>query len=249
MPGRYLDVELGDPYSNLALEEAIFRVNGPPTLRVWENQTSVVLGRAQLPGMETDLTFCKAEAIPVVRRFTAGGAVYNGPGNLNWSFFVPKRSTHRKLVFSDDARRVFARFGSIVVDALLGCGVECAFQPPNRIVTASGKISGMAAYVSASGTLCHGTLLLHADLDRLARVTTPSGTRAERKYTRSRFAVVANAATSRGAFVSSVLKAAELDSTPAPPTREELGLAGNLTREKYSREEWNLGDPFESDYL
>ena len=88
--GRFLETTLGDPFSNLALEEVLFTGLHYPTLRIWENQRSVVIGRAQLARAEADLEYCHRTSAPVVRRFTAGGAVYNGPGNLNWPFFVPR---------------------------------------------------------------------------------------------------------------------------------------------------------------
>ena len=123
MVGRFLEVTLGDPFSNLALEEVLFKELRVPTLRVWSNQKSVIIGRAQFAKFETDLEYCRGNSIPVVRRFTAGGAVYNGPGNLNWSFFVPRGAdvTGAEL---GDANRVFASFAARVVGALRACRVD-----------------------------------------------------------------------------------------------------------------------------
>jgi lipoate-protein ligase A len=246
LTGRFIGVTLDDPYSNLAAEEALFRIVRTPSLRVWENQRSVVIGRAQLAAIETDLDYCAAQGIPIVRRFTAGGAVYNGPGNINWTFFAQRLSEHRRIRYSNDAKEVFSLFGSIVAEALSACSVECRFVPPNRIETSMGKVSGMAAYISRDGLICHGTLLLNADLVEVARVSRPSDVVVERKYPRSRLARVANVGLGRDAFVGSILEAAGLDWGPEELAREELDLTASL-REKYASPAWNLGDPFSLD--
>jgi len=104
-------VTLGDPFSNLALEEVLFLGLRVSTLRIWSNQKSVIIGRAQLAEFETNLEYCRGAGIPIVRRFTAGGAVYNGPGNLNWSFFVPREENGMGSDLGD-ANRVFAAFAA-----------------------------------------------------------------------------------------------------------------------------------------
>ncbi|MDV3243766.1 MAG: lipoate--protein ligase family protein [Nitrososphaerales archaeon] len=245
---RLLDVTLGDPCSNLAAEEAIFKLMRAPTVRLWDNQKSVVIGRAQLAELETDVSYCEQEGIPVVRRFTAGGTVYNGPGNLNWSFFVPRKVEDGAIRYSRDAKGIFSTFAGLIVKALGCCSVEASFEPPNRIVCAEGKVSGMAAYISNTGAVCHGTLLTHADLAEVARLTTPKGASAQRRYPRSNVARVANVGVDRGKFVEKLLDTTEADCEEAPLERDELALTLKLERERYRRESWNLGDPFELDY-
>ena len=75
MKGRVIFPQAGekerDPYSNLALEEALFLRNEGLTLRIWENGESVIIGRAQLARFETDVEYCKRNGIPIVRRFTS----------------------------------------------------------------------------------------------------------------------------------------------------------------------------------
>lgn len=246
MQGRLLDCTLGDPFSNVALEEALFRLLKVPVLRVWQNQKSVVIGRGQLAWAETDPSYCEERSIPVVRRFTAGGAVYNGPGNVNWSFLAPRnQSDGAGKIF--DAKRVFAAFADIVVKALEECSVDCAYDPPNRIMNEDGKICGMAAYISSEGVICHGTLLVDADLEEVERLTTPNSAELERRYPRSRFAKVANCKADPGKLRMALARASGFGHSPGPLSWEEKALAAKLLREKYSRNEWNLGDPFSLD--
>lgn len=244
MKARLLHVVLGDPYSNLALEETLFRMMDQPVLRVWENQKSVVIGRAQKAEFETDVGYCKKSGIPVVRRMSGGGAVYHGPGNINWSFFVPAGAG--PLGREKGAKRVFETFAGVVVAALARSGVASEFSPPNSIVGGDGKVCGMAAYVSRRGVLCHGTLLVNADLDEVRRLTRPSVATIERRYTRSRFAEVANCGADGGRLAEALGETSGYDLEESELTDGEgRGLATLLPR--YQSERWNLGDPFELD--
>ena len=113
--------------------------------------------------------------IPIVRRFTAGGTVYNGPGNMNWSLFVA-----RGLELGDAQVRIepardipeAPRGRSCPLRGLAGS--RPGSTRPTGSSRAEGKISGMAAYVSRKGFLCHGTLLVGADLARVKALTTPA---------------------------------------------------------------------------
>lgn len=240
MKGKLLDLVLEDPYSNIALEEELFMDAKVPTLRVWENQKSVVIGRAQLAKYETDLEYCRSRSIPVVRRMSAGGAVFNGPGNLNWSFFVPRNGGSPWPL--GDAKSVFNSFAATVNEALRKCGVRSEFVPPNTLVDDGGKICGMAAYLSKGTVLCHGTLLIDADLQEVQKLTRPSATKIGGRYPRSKFAKVSNCGVKRSDFIS------ELAGSWAGFETEEWTPADKKTWsrlvEKYRSVVWNLGDPF-----
>ncbi|HVC26759.1 MAG TPA: biotin/lipoate A/B protein ligase family protein [Nitrososphaerales archaeon] len=237
-----------DPAANLALEEALFLRNERFIVRVWENRESVIIGRAQLAGYETDVGYCKAHGIPVVRRFTAGGTVYNGPGNLNWSIFVARGIGSGSLRYESSPHAIFSSASSPVLSALAASGVEAWLDPPNRILTREGKISGMAAYVSRKGFLCHGTLLVGADLARVKALTTPSPEALERRYTRSRDARTANAQLDVDSFIHTLVRTladeTKLAIEMGSPDEGERELARDLLATRYGSEAWNLGDPF-----
>ncbi len=237
-----------DPRANFALEEALFHKNEGFLARVWENSESVIVGRAQLAGSETDLEFCKAHGIPVVRRFTAGGTVYNGPGNLNWSVFVGRRAEATSLRCVHGPAEIFRAASAPVIATLVALGVEARLEPPNSITTREGKVSGMAAYVSKEGFLCHGTLLVDSDLARVKALTTPSPQRLERRYPRSRDVRTANSKVKVDSFirtfVSELGEETGLSLEAWNPDEDERALAKELLSSKYSRDSWNVGDPF-----
>ena len=241
MKGRLLELTAPDPYSNLALEEALFIETKTPTLRVWENQRSVVIGRGQLAAYETDVGYCNSHSVPVARRFTAGGAVYNGPGNVNWSFFIPSGGGAY-----GGAKGIFAAFARVVVGALAQCGVSCEFTPPNGISVPLGKVCGMAAYIARDSLLCHGTLLCSADVAEVERLTKPMGLSLPRRYPRSRFVRVANCGVHPARFVKELSSASPFRVEDGSLTSEERIRADSL-QAKYRSSGWNLGDPFARD--
>ena len=97
----------GEPAANLAMEEALFLMNEGFLVRVWRNRESIIIGRAQLAAFETDVAYCKDHGIPIVRRFTAGGTVYNGPGNVNWSLFVARGVSSGPLRYESSPHEIF----------------------------------------------------------------------------------------------------------------------------------------------
>jgi lipoate-protein ligase A len=237
-----------DPAANLALEEALFLRNEGFVARVWENKESVIIGRAQLAGFETDVGYCQAHGIPIVRRFTAGGAVYNGPGNLNWSLFVSRGVDSGPLRYESSPHAIFRGASLPLLSALEACGVRAKLDPPNRILTEEGKVSGMAAYVSRKGFLCHGTLLVGADLERVKALTTPSPETIGRRYTRSRDMKTANAALDVDSFihtfVGTLAEETRLTIERGSPDEQERKLTRELLAARYGDAAWNLGDPF-----
>jgi lipoate-protein ligase A len=237
-----------DPAANFALEEALFLRNEGFVVRVWENRESVIIGRAQLASYETDVELCREQGIPIVRRFTAGGTVYNGPGNLNWSLFVARGLSSGTLRYESSPHGIFRSASRPVLSALAASGVDAWLDPPNRILTKEGKISGMAAYVSRRGFLCHGTLLVGADLSRVKALTTPSPEALQRKYTRSRDVKTANAPLDVDSFIHTFVRTLADETNLAvekgSPDDGERILARDLLAARYGDESWNLGDPF-----
>jgi lipoate-protein ligase A len=237
-----------EPAANLALEEALFLRNEGFIARVWENRESVIIGRAQLARFETDVRYCQAQGIPIIRRFTAGGTVYNGPGNLNWSLFVARGVDSGALKYVSSPHAIFRMASRPLLEALAESGVEAWLDPPNRVITGAGKISGMAAYVSRLGFLCHGTLLVSADLGRVKALTTPSPEAVERRYTRSHDMKTANAALDVDSFIRTFVRTladeTRLGMENGSPDELERALMRELLATRYGNEAWNLGDPF-----
>src|SRR5947207_14044583 len=77
------DGAAGDQAANLALEEALARAGPPsPLLRIWQNESCVVIGRAQRAAREVNLAACAAGGVPVLRPASGGGTAVPDQANL-----------------------------------------------------------------------------------------------------------------------------------------------------------------------
>ena len=139
----YLETGSTDPRYNLAFEEYILthRREGD-YLILWQNASSVIVGRNQLTAQEVNGEFAEKNNIRVVRRNTGGGAVYHDLGNLNYSFICD---------VEDMEQRAATRFTQPVVAALKGLGLDAEASGRNDILVSGCKVSGTAAQVLRDG--------------------------------------------------------------------------------------------------
>src|SRR5689334_6230561 len=84
---------LPTPEENLACDEALLDTceegDCDEVLHFWEpEQYFVVVGYGNKVATEVNVPFCQENRIPILRRCTAGGAVLQGPGVLNYSLIL-----------------------------------------------------------------------------------------------------------------------------------------------------------------
>jgi lipoate-protein ligase A len=153
----------GDQAANLALEEALVRSGPPaPLLRIWQNAACVVIGRSQRAGREANLTACAASGVPVLRRASGGGAVYQDLGNLNISLAVPGLRPG-----------LMAEVAALVAAVVAGLGL--APRAGERgVFVGTVKVSGLASHVTREGSLAHATLLVTTPAARVGAFLTPA---------------------------------------------------------------------------
>ncbi|MEM2370529.1 MAG: biotin/lipoate A/B protein ligase family protein [Candidatus Bathyarchaeia archaeon] len=169
---RLLYSNLNDPYLNMAIEEALLVAvsegKSPSTVRFWQNSRSALIGRSQNVIGEVNVEECGRHGVKIVRRFTGGGAVYQDLGNLNWTFVISGDSELYPATLSE--LYVFAC--NAVIEGLKNLNLDAKFIQPNSIFVKNKKVSGSAAYVKRKAALCHGTLLVHANIMILSKVLT-----------------------------------------------------------------------------
>ena len=154
-----------DQAANLALEEALARAGPPsPLLRIWQNESCVVIGRAQRAAREVNLAACAAGAVPVLRRASGGGTVFQDLGNLNISLAVPGR-----------VPGLAADLAGLVAAVVAGLGLMPRAGERGVFVGAA-KVSGLASHVSRDGSLAHATLLVTTPAARVGAFLTPAPT-------------------------------------------------------------------------
>jgi lipoate-protein ligase A len=99
----------------------------PSTLLFHRCRPAVVIGRHQVVEREARLAHCLAEGIDVVRRATAGGALYLDPGQQCLSLVVPSARLGKSM-----AERLHAA-ARMVIDGLAQLGVAARFKAPNDV--------------------------------------------------------------------------------------------------------------------
>lgn len=164
---RILLSDSTDPWFNLAVEDTIFR-SMPADERVlflWRNADTVVIGRSQNPWRECKTDRMEQDHIKLARRQTGGGAVFHDLGNTNFTFMAARPEYDKKVSTQ------------IVLDGLARLGIHGVANGRNDLVVEDElgihKFSGSAYRETFERGFHHGTLLLSADLNRLANYLNP----------------------------------------------------------------------------
>ena len=156
-----------DPEFNLAFEWALLEAVGsgkaPTTVRLWVNAPCVVIDRSGRSSAEVKLKACRELGLPVLRRPTAGGAVYHDEGNLNWTI-VARREDVWPVRWPSELESLVSR---ALLDLLASLGLRGQLRPREGIFVKGLKVSGMAFYVGRGALMVHGTLLVCSDLRTL----------------------------------------------------------------------------------
>ncbi|MDR3200578.1 MAG: hypothetical protein LBT68_03865 [Spirochaetales bacterium] len=157
-----------DAGRSLAAEEYLLDNEAPsggdiPVLLAYENSEALVIGKNQNPWKEIALAVLHSGSPRFFRRISGGGTVWHGPGNLNFSFIVP-RGGFSKEENLDFVRRAVGRLG-IPLERTARGDLEAGGK----------KVSGNALCYRKNRVLHHGTLLVRAALDRLKNAIAPSG--------------------------------------------------------------------------
>ncbi|CDM90360.1 lipoate--protein ligase A [Xenorhabdus bovienii] len=164
---RLLLSDSHDPWFNLAVEECIFRQMSPDhrVLFLWRNANAVVVGRAQNPWKECNTRRMEQDGIKLARRSSGGGAVFHDLGNTCFTFMAGKPE-YNKTVSTQ-----------IILEGLKKAGIHAMVSGRNDLVLSSPegerKISGSAYRETKDRGFHHGTLLINADLNRLADYLNP----------------------------------------------------------------------------
>jgi lipoate---protein ligase len=255
---RLLEQSYGSVFQNLAVEEALARsALSPtfrPTIRLWVNPQSVILGRFQKAATEVDISFCQQTGIQIARRFTGGGAVYQDQGSLNLTLVIQQGERHTQPRLNEIA-------SAIVLNALRSFGLKGNFLSPNSIMLGARKVLGGAAASGYGFALWHGSLLVSTNVDILESVLAPSRQKHETHYVRSRWQPVTTVEAAAGRKVSVEEAQAKLTESTQEILGVNLEVDGmqpdekkwfrRLYARKYSLPNWNndgeYGEPEESD--
>jgi lipoate-protein ligase A len=147
---------------NLATEEYIFNHLDPlrPTMFLWRNGPTVVIGRHQNPWKECKVSEMEAQGVALARRRSGGGAVYQDLGNSIFTFLNSKEDTSLERNFG------------ILQRAIDSLGVTTSFSGRNDVLINGKKISGSAFKNTQDRSFHHGTVLVNVNKDDVERYLT-----------------------------------------------------------------------------
>ncbi len=150
-----------DIFYNLALEEFLLKQTREDFFFLWRSNPVVVVGKHQNPYKELDYFNTVENQIPVARRLSGGGTVYQDLGNVNFTIIKNTRQG-KQINLKEHSKPVF--------DALRTLGIGVEYSKRNDFLLNGKKISGNAEHVHKNRILHHGTLLYDADLNVLRSV-------------------------------------------------------------------------------
>jgi lipoate-protein ligase A len=156
---RIIHTSTKDPWWNLAVEEFLLSQVEPGQciLYLWQNRNTVVIGRNQNPWRECRSELLESEGGKLARRLSGGGAVFHDDGNLNFTFIAGREvyDLNRQM--------------ETILEAVGRLGINAEKSGRNDLTADGRKFSGNAFYIRGNSAYHHGTILVSADFDRMAR--------------------------------------------------------------------------------
>lgn len=225
-----------DGWRNLAVDEWLLDhlEEDAFLLSFYVNENAVIIGRNQNPWKECALDAMRRDGVQLVRRVTGGGAVYHDTGNLNYSLIAGEGR------YDQDGQY------EMILRALRSLGIPCERSGRNDLLAGGRKFSGTAFCQRGKIRQHHGTLLIDAALDRLARYLQPDPRKLQAKGVESVRGRVCNLNAFRPG-----LRAAQVREALVETYREALGpfepwspdAAAGLAayEEKHRSWEWRMG--------
>lgn len=231
-----------DQTENFAIEEfALRHLDANETyVMFYRMHPTVIVGKNQNTLAEINQAYIEAHDIPVLRRLSGGGAVYNDQGNISFS-----------IITKDDGASFnnFERFTKPVIDALIELGVDAKLSGRNDIEIAGRKISGNAQFATGGRLYSHGTLLFDVNLANVEKALRVNPLKLQAKGVKSVRSRVTNIRehlredmdihTFQQVLLQSIFQTTEI---PTYVFSEEDWLQiRTIQKERYQNWDWNYG--------
>ena len=153
-----ITLESDDPFFNLAIEEVLLKNSSEEYFILGINKPSLIIGKHQSAHREANTKFVTENNIPVIRRISGGGTVFQDKGNLNFTLIRNSEVGHQVD---------FRKYTLTVIQFLSSIGINAILGVKNDLQVDGFKISGNAEHVHRSRVLHHGTLLFSVSLEML----------------------------------------------------------------------------------
>lgn len=231
-----------DPYFNLAAEEYVLKNFNDDCFMLWQNSTSVIIGKNQNALGEINLDYVKENNVHVVRRLSGGGAVFHDLGNVNFTFITND---------TDDFVN-FSKFTAPIIGVLNDkLNIKAELSGRNDLTINEQKFSGNAQYNYKKRVLHHGTLLFASSITNISDSLKVKPSKFEGKSVKSVKSRVTNISSHLSSpltieeFINLTMDYVKDNSTNDGQIYEfnskDIEAINLLKDEKYSTWEWNYG--------
>jgi lipoate-protein ligase A len=203
----------------------------------------VSLGRFQDVEKATNVEFCRANGIRVVRRVSGGSAIYTDRGHLIYGLAVGEG------VLPSDRVQAFGKTCSAIVRAMESMGILAEYKPVNDVLVGGRKVSGSARTRVGRAILQHGTLILWNSPGMMEGALKMDAEKVrERGFEPSTYVTSLaellgrepDPEQAKAALVKGFENVFGVKAEPSELTRYETETIERLVREKYGRDDWNL---------
>lgn len=231
-----------DPYINHAIEEYMLRNFDEDCFILWRNNPCILIGKNQNTLSEINIDYVNAHRLPVVRRITGGGTIFNDLGNLNFTFISNDSENH----FAD-----FQKFTYPIIRALEKLSVKAELSGRNDLTIDGKKFSGNAQYFYKNKILHHGSILFSADMSNLVQALKVKPIKFQDKAVKSVGSRVTNvkehltedmSVIEFKNFIIESVMSEQKDSKFYEFTEKEWEKIKKISEEKYATWEWNYGN-------
>lgn len=238
---QYLEMNQNDVFWNLATEEYVLNnLTDDSYFLLYQNDDSLVVGKYQNVYQEINIPAVETAGIKVARRISGGGTVFHDKGNLNYAF-ITSTATSGPPCYDD--------FLTPVIGSLQSLGIDARKRNVCDIAIGDKKISGSAQTIHGNRVLHHGTLLFHADMEKLHRFLKVTDATIESKAVTSVSSQVTNIFQhlqeihmNMDEFKSALHNQFfQQNDTPYILSDEDYQAIKQLRDEKYNTWEWNWG--------
>ncbi len=238
---RLLDITYPEPTRNLALDEVILdsveKGRTLDTLRLWESPTPfVVIGSGQRYREVVNYFNCLRDNVPVLRRCSAGGAVLQGPGCLNFALALSYNAFPEVADLHQSYRYILGQ----LITTFKTVGIVTEKAGVSDLVLVNRKFSGNAQRRKRNACLHHGSLVYQMDAAAMNRYLLEPRERPHYRGERNHEMFMRPIPLPADALRRVVTDTFAPSSVPERPLPEESETVETLARAKYERSDWTL---------
>ncbi len=231
------------PEENIACEEYFFNKlnhdsNEDEFLRIWECPNwFIVIGNSQRIDESVYLDECIVRGIKVIRRCSAGGAVLQGPGCINFSLYLNLSTNTELKNIRDSYRYILGKLTNVIYQEH---NISLEIRGISDLVYMDKKIGGNAQRRNSRVLLHHGTILYDVNYELMETTLKIPIDQPVYRMNRQHRDFVGIIPVAREQIIKSIIKAFTDNPNFSNITDDEVVGIQKLANEKYSKDEWNF---------